>query len=36
MSRKTFCLHLKESEFRFNHRHERVYEALLKSCRKTN
>ena len=34
MSRQTFYLHLKECEFRFNHRHEEVYEILLKSCRK--
>ena len=33
MSRKTFDLHLKEYEFRFNHRHDEVYEILLKSCR---
>jgi len=34
MSKRTFYLHLKECEFRFNHRREEVYEILLKSCEK--
>ncbi|MDD9856744.1 MAG: IS1595 family transposase [Gammaproteobacteria bacterium] len=34
MSKHTFYLHLKECEFRFNHRHDEVYETLLESCRK--
>jgi len=34
MSKHTFYLHLKECEFRFNHRHEKMYEILLDSCRK--
>jgi len=34
MNRHTFYLHLKECEFRFNHRHEEVYEILLDSCEK--
>jgi len=34
MSKRTFYLHLKESGFRFNHRHDEVYEILLESCRK--
>jgi len=34
MSKHTFYLHLKECEFRFNHRREGVYEVLLDSCRK--
>ncbi|MDD9875582.1 MAG: transposase [Gammaproteobacteria bacterium] len=34
MSKHTFYLHLKECEFRFNHRHDEVYEILLESCRK--
>ena len=34
MSKRTFYLHLKECEFRFNHRHDEVYEILLESCRK--
>jgi len=34
MSKRTFYLHLKECEFRFNHRHEEVYKILLESCRK--
>ena len=29
----TFLLHLKESEFRFNHRHENLYKLLLKLLR---
>jgi len=31
--KKTFYLHLKESEFRYNHRKENLYELLLKICR---
>jgi len=34
MSKRTFYLHLKECEFRFNHRHEEMYEILLDSCEK--
>ncbi len=34
MNRQTFYLHLKECEFRFNHRHDTIYQILLKSCRK--
>ncbi len=30
MSRSTFYLHLKECEFRFNHRDEDLYRLLLK------
>ena len=30
MNKRTFYLHLKESEFRFNHRHENLYKLLLK------
>ncbi|MDD9854922.1 MAG: IS1595 family transposase [Gammaproteobacteria bacterium] len=33
MSKCTFYLHLKECEFRFNHRHDEVYEILLESFR---
>jgi len=33
MNKKTFYLHLKECEFRFNHRHNGIYQILLKSCR---
>ena len=29
VARKTFYLHLKETEFRFNHRHQDLYTALL-------
>ncbi|TGE11681.1 IS1595 family transposase, partial [Hymenobacter elongatus] len=29
----TFILHLKECEFRFNHRYENVYKVLLKELR---
>ena len=28
-----FILHLKESEWRFNHRHDNVYKLLLANCR---
>lgn len=31
--RHTFYLHLKETEFRFNHRHSRLYKALLSLLR---
>ncbi len=34
MKRQTFYLHLKECEFRCNHRHDTIYHILLKSCRK--
>ncbi len=30
---RTFLLHLKESEFRFNHRHDDLYKVLLKMLR---
>jgi transposase-like protein len=30
VSAQTFSLHLKECEYRFNHRHENLYRALLK------
>lgn len=33
MNKQTFYLHLKESEFRFNHRHENLYKLLLKLTR---
>ncbi|MDD9820330.1 MAG: IS1595 family transposase [Nitrospira sp.] len=33
MNKKLFYLHLKECEFRFNHRHNGIYQILLKSCR---
>jgi transposase-like protein len=33
MSRSTFYLHLKECEFRFNHRDEDLYKLLLKITR---
>jgi len=32
MRQRTFYLHLKECEFRFNHRHEKMHEILLESC----
>lgn len=35
MSKQTFYLHLKECEFRLNHRYDEVYETLLNSCRKS-
>jgi hypothetical protein len=31
--RHTFYLHLKESEFRFNHRHQNLYKLLLRILR---
>jgi len=34
MSRSTFYLHLKECEFRFNHRQENLYHLILDWCRK--
>jgi len=34
VSRKTFYLHLKESEFRFNHRNQNLYKVLLNFLRK--
>ena len=33
MSKQTFYLHLKECEFRFNHRRENLYSILLRLCR---
>jgi transposase-like protein len=33
MNRQTFYLHLKESEFRFNHRKQDLYQVILKLCR---
>ena len=33
MSKHTFYLHLKECEFRFNHRRQALYPILLKLCR---
>jgi transposase-like protein len=33
ISRKTFILHLKETEFRFNHRKDDLYKVLLKMIR---
>jgi len=34
MKRNTFYLHLKECEFRFNHRRQDLYPLLLEMCRK--
>ena len=34
VSKQTFFLHLKETEFRFNHRSENLYKVLLKMLRK--
>ena len=34
MNKHTFYLHLKECEFRFNHRREDLYPIILKLCRK--
>lgn len=34
MNKHTFYLHLKECEFRFNHRQEDLYPIILKICRK--
>jgi transposase-like protein len=33
VAKRTFALHLKECEFRFNHRHDNLYLALLKFIR---
>jgi len=33
LSKQTFQLHLKECEFRFNHRHDNLYLAVLKLLR---
>ena len=33
VAKHTFYLHLKETEFRFNHRHKNVYKTLLKMLR---
>jgi len=33
MTKHTFNLHLKECEFRFNHRRKNLYPILLKLCR---
>lgn len=33
MHQQTFCLHLKECEFRYNHRHQDLYKVLLTLCR---
>ncbi|MBN8599358.1 MAG: IS1595 family transposase, partial [Planctomycetes bacterium] len=35
MHPSTFYFHLKECEFRFNHRHENLYRVLLTLCRNT-
>ena len=32
-SKHTFYLHLKETEFRFNHRHDDLYKILLRMLR---
>ncbi|MDD5469867.1 MAG: IS1595 family transposase, partial [Candidatus Peribacteraceae bacterium] len=32
--KQTFCLHLKECEFRFNHRKKNLYTYLLRLFRK--
>lgn len=34
VSEQTFYLHLKETEFRFNHRNDNLYQILLKIFRK--
>jgi transposase-like protein len=34
LRRETFPLHLKETEFRFNHRHCNLYKVLLSTLRK--
>ena len=36
MDKRTFNLHLKEGEFRFNHRGEDLYKLLLKIFRKSS
>lgn len=33
MHLSTFYLHLKEREFRYNHRRQNLYHVLLKFCR---
>ena len=33
VAKHTFAMHLKETEFRFNHRHDKIYLALLKLLR---
>ena len=33
VAKHTFAMHLKETEFRFNHRHDNLYRALLKLLR---
>jgi transposase-like protein len=33
MHPNAFLLHLKECEFRFNHRRQNLYKVLLKLCR---
>ena len=33
LTKTTFYLHLKETEFRYNHRHEDIYKIILKLCR---
>ncbi|STZ51194.1 putative insertion element transposase [Neisseria dentiae] len=33
VSKQTFYLHLKKTEFRFNHRHDDLYKVLLKILR---
>jgi transposase-like protein len=33
LRKDAFLLHLKECEFRFNHRHEDLYPLILKMCR---
>ena len=35
MNKRTFYLHLKECESRFNHRHSEIYQILIKACRET-
>ena len=35
MNKQTFYLHLKESEFRFNHRQQDLYRVMLDLCRKS-
>ena len=34
IQKHTFYFHLKECEFRFNHRHDNLYKMILKMCRK--
>ncbi len=35
MHKSTFNLHLKECEFRFNHRHENLYDLFLKMLKES-